>query len=281
MKLYQSFEKFIQDASDRLQHHSYLVNTGTWQSIDISNKPEMVTSEILNFSGQMFMPSTQLQYYRDVIKPNYIWADRHFELERISREPINPGITWKEWPWGHSADKFRTEGEQFSHSYAERYWPKWAGLTEGGVLNEGNSGGFESLRGIRYHYGDLDDLIKHLIKHPLSRQAYLPVWFPEDTGTVDGQRVPCSLGYHFMRRGDSFHIWYGLRSCDFYRHFRDDIYLTVRLLLWVLDQLRIQSPENWASVRPGMYSMTIMSLHLFVNDRKVLYGPEDRIPGRV
>lgn len=293
MKLYRSFTHFIQDASDRLQHQSYLVHPATWQSIDVSKKPEMATSEILNYSGSVYMPTTDLKYYQENVKPNLPWADEHFERERVSGEPINPGVTWKTWPWGNSADKFRTEGEQFSHSYAERYWPKFAGTTPGGRINdphfrEGSRKvpSFAELprsgmyhKGIRYYYGDLNDVINHLLDNPLSRQAYLPIWFPEDTGVVHKERVPCSLGYQFIRRGTNLHINYWLRSCDFYRHFRDDIYLTVRLLLRVLERLQGQS-DDWRDVQPGLYSMWITSLHLFTNDRKVLYGPEDRIPGR-
>lgn len=282
MKMYPTIQHFINDASDRLQYQSYLCHPDTWQSMDVSNKPEMVTSEILNYSGSFFLPSTELDYYREFVKPNLPWADKHFELERVSGEPINPGETWKEWPWGHSADKFRKEGDQFEHTYAERYWPKYAGFSEEArqYQKTNNSTPILPLHGIRYQYGDLNDVISHLKRHPLSRQAILPIWFPEDTGVIKGQRVPCSISYHFIRRGDALHINYVLRSCDFYRHFRDDIYLTIRLLFWVLEQLQKGDPTNWARVRPGIYSMWITSLHLFQNDRRAIYGPEDRIPGR-
>lgn len=278
MKMYPSIQHFINDASDRLQYQSYLCHPDTWQSMDVSNKPEMMTSEILNFSGSFFLPSTELDYYREFIKPNLPWADHHFEQERASGQPINPGETWKEWPWGHSADKFRKAGELFEHTYAERYWPKTAGQPE--MIRDATHTYHLKNHGIRYEYGDLQDVITHLVRHPLSRQAYLPVWFPEDTGVISDQRVPCSLGYHFIRRGDALHIGYNLRSCDFYRHFRDDIYLTIRLLFWVLNELQNRDPIRWAKVRPGIYSMWIVSLHLFINDRKVIYGPEDRVPGR-
>lgn len=275
MKIYGSFEAFIDDAQYRLQFLSNKIHPDTWQSMDVSKKPEMLTHEILNFSGQMMMPTGDLDYYRERIKPNLPWADRHFELERVSGEPINPGTTWREWPWGHSADKFRTSDEQFSHSYAERYWPRYAGAIYRSLIPSDMK---TSHEGIRYRYGDLDDVVNLLVKHPLTRQAYLPVWFPEDTGVVSDQRVPCSLGYHFIQRGGHLHIGYTLRSCDFYRHFRDDIYLTLRLLLWVLDQLKQRDPQTWIEVKPGMFSMWITSLHLFDNDYRQLYGNSSANP---
>jgi hypothetical protein len=61
-----------------------------------------------------------------------------------------------------------------------------------------------------------------------------------------------------------------MRSCDFVRHFRDDVYLTIRLLLWVLDRCRERSPEEWVDVTPGTFRMHITSLHMFVPDRQAL-----------
>jgi thymidylate synthase len=203
-----------------------------------------------------------LKYYQRDIGPNLPWADRHFELERVSGEPINPGETWKEWPYAHSADKFRRAGECFSHTYAERYWPKEA---NGELL-----GDLRPLQGVRYLYGDLNDVVRLLVREPLTRQAYLPVWFPEDTGVVHGERVPCTLGYHFMRRNDELSVFYPIRSCDFVRHFRDDLYLTVRLLLWVLYEARKLDP-TWNSVRPGIFTMWIGSLHCFLGDYQRLF----------
>ena len=45
-------------------------------------------------------------------------------------------------------------------------------------------------------------------------------------------------------------------------HMRDDIYLTSRLLLWVVDQLD--------GVVPGVLDMHITSLHCFINDFKTM-----------
>ncbi|HVJ70563.1 MAG TPA: hypothetical protein VM531_03480 [Sphingomicrobium sp.] len=218
-----------------------------------------------------------LQIYQEAIKPNLPWADRHFEEERVSGQPINPGETWKIWPYARSAAAHLREGENvpaYDHSYAERYWPKYAGLMPGGKLglNEYDEG----HQGIRFPIGDLDDLICVLRDDPLTRQAYLPIYFPEDTAAATmGKRVPCTLGYHFIRRpdlqgNDLLHIVYPMRSCDFVRHFRDDVYLTVRLLLWVLDRLRDLDRDEWGQVSPGTFRMHITSLHMFVQDRENL-----------
>ena len=244
------------------------VPVSRWQSI---NAPQPMP-EVLNYSFSLPLPTEDLDYYRELIKPNLPWADRHFLEERVSGDPVNPGQTWKIWPYSTSANTHRREGEidpQFDHSYAERYWPKHAGITEGGILPSDIQ---PTAQGIRFPYGDLDDLVTILAHEPTTRQAYLPVWFPEDLGAiVQKKRVPCSLGYHFICRNNKLHIVYYLRSCDFVRHFRDDVYLTLRLLFWVLEQCRLAAPENgWDQIEPGTLTMHITSLHCFESDRKVL-----------
>lgn len=248
--------------------YAQVVHPPKWQSIDVSKKPEAEMREILNVYLSIECPST-VEELQQQIKPNLPWADDHFIQERVSGLPLNPGETWKTWPWGLSADKFRTEGEQFSHTYAERYWPKQAGLFPGGKPPLSIPALINGIRGIRYKYGDLWDVVNLLRREPLTRQAYLPVWFPEDTGVSHGERVPCSLGYHWLLRGTSLHTAYYIRSCDIVRHFRDDLYLTARLTLWMIDQLRTADPL-WRLVKPGSFNFHCVSMHSFVNDWRKL-----------
>jgi thymidylate synthase len=262
--------------TDAIKHEfmsAPIVEATRWQS---TTAPQPMV-EVFNRSFTLDLCNARdqrcdLDYYREAIKPNLPWADRHFEEERVSGEPINPGETWKIWPYARSAAAHLREGEnipQYDHSYAERYWPKYAGLTDDGRLglneyDEGHSG-------IRFPYGDLRDLVDILYEDPLTRQAYLPIFFPEDTfAATESKRVPCTLGYHFICRQERLHIVYPMRSCDFIRHFRDDVYLTIRLLLWVLEQLKAKDPETWNDVWPGTYRMHITSLHMFQQDRENL-----------
>lgn len=246
-----------------------IVAGATWQSI----KAPQNMVEVRNVSFTLDLPSTDLELYRAALLPNLPWADEHFKKERVSGDPINPGATWRIWPYSQSANRHRREGEkdpQFDHSYAERYWPKFAGTTPNGVLEETPD---ESLahKGYRFPYGDLDDLVEVLLEDPLTRQAYLPIWFPEDLGACrQKKRVPCTLGYHFMLREGRLHCVYFMRSCDFVRHFRDDLYLTIRLQLWVLEQLTLADLEHWGDVAPGDFTVHITSLHMFESDRDAI-----------
>ena len=129
-------------------------------------------------------------------------------------------------------------------------------------------------RGIRSRYGDLMDVVYLLAEQPLTRQAWLPIFFPEDTGRGDGGRKPCTLGYQFMVRDNGLHIYYPLRSCDFFRHWADDVYLTVRLGLWVLEEAA-KINGYFRNVRLGSFSMHCTSLHMFKNDYHQLGGKPD------
>lgn len=255
-----TFEQAI-EAVARQMHRAPSVRRGKWQGLDVSKRPEMVAYEICHYSMRVPLHTMNLEVYRHQIKPNLPWADDHF-LERVCGQPLNPGVEWANWPWGKNADKFRDVTGIFDHNYMERYWPKFAGR----MIKTTPDVGTPNV-GIRYEYGDLDDVVEELLHDPTTRQAILPVFFPEDTGYRPGRRKPCSLHYHFMLNGDGLDIQYTLRSCDFVRHFRDDIYLTVRLLLWMLEHLRRKDKTYWDKIKPGLFVMHIANLHMFVNDR--------------
>lgn len=263
-----NFNAVIKSIRSDFETYASLVHTERWQGMDISKKPEMATMELLNHSFSMMIGTDNLLALAESIEPNLPWANDHF-LERVGGQPLNPGKEWANWPYAASADRFRTN-EQFTHSYMERYWPKEAGYTPGGVLEQTPDGLYPYHAGIRYQYGDLGDVVNQLDREPFTRQAILPVWFPEDTGAVHGGRVPCSIAYHFIRRGNALHVVYYLRSCDFVRHFRDDVYLTIRLMLWILEQLQARSHSRWGEVIPGIYTMHMTSLHIFRNDYRAL-----------
>ena len=205
-----------------------------------------------NIRLNMFIPE-DIETLEELVKPDLPWAEDHFE-ERISGNPTNPGETYKYWPYHTNLDKDKKYlNEVFSHTYQERYWPKKANP------NFNIQDSWDGQRtGIRFKYGDLDDVINLLKNNLTTRQAYLPIWFPEDTWAANNQeRVPCSLGYYFYYNKGFLHCNYTIRSCDLFRHFRNDIYLTARLLQYVAKSL---------GVLPGELNMEIYNLHLFQND---------------
>ena len=271
MRIAPNFTRAVEYTGNLMRDTAQEVRGTRWQSTDVLDKPEMRMKEILNHSFQVPLGGVEDPvHWATDIAPNLPWAEDHF-LERVNGEPLNPGNEWKNWPWSLAADRHRTENGAFSHTYMERYWPKEANPASA-------SGSSTPHRGIRYRYGDLNDVVAHLLSDPLSRQAYLPVWFPEDTGVVHRERVPCTLGYHFIMRNGYLHTTYYIRSCDFVRHFRDDLYLSVRLAIWVLEQLRERERAEdhslavWNEVKLGMFTFHCVSLHCFTNDWNRLYA---------
>lgn len=254
------------------------VHPKTWQGIEVAHRPEMRSQELLMESVTIDLGgNTDIDYWRHDIKPNLPWADDHFE-ERVCGYPINPGVEWENWPWATSADKHRDELGEFNHNYMERLWPRYAGRSPDATKTA------EEYRdrleqwltpeplpprwGIRGEYGDLKRLVEKLAHDPHSRQIVIPLYFPEDTGASG--RMPCTLLYQFIRRDDRLHMYYPLRSCDFIRHWADDCYMAVRLLLWVLDKCVHYNEADWRNVTPGIYHMHMTSLHVFENDRRLL-----------
>lgn len=264
-----------------LLEHSEIVEVGEWQAIRDSNHPMATTYELQNVSFEIAMP-WDMESAQTMIQPNLPWAEDHFQ-ERVSGEPLNPPPSEAWWPFAVKNNEAHKEGKKFSHTYPERFWPRFAGARKFKLppghgnttfvfddLDEGfryaqEHGTPVPRRGIRYEYGDLADIVDMLVTSPGSRQAYLPVWFPEDTGARENQRVPCSLGYHFMIRKQRVYCNYYIRSCDYFRHFRDDVYMAIRLTQWLSERLNQRWAEEGAvhRVQPATLSMHIASFHIF------------------
>lgn len=243
---------------NRIIHHTFAngkeTKAGLWQATSIYKDQLMLV-----YRNVTFTVSVNGQAMLDNLGADVEWAEEHFQ-ERISGVPSNPGESYKRWPY----NTFTPEndpymhGEEFSHTYQERFWPKEAGTGKPFM-------GDNFHVGIRYNLGDLNDVIRQLKDNPLTRQAYLPIFFPEDTGAIHKQRVPCTLGYYFWIEDNKLHMNYIIRSCDVLRHLRNDMYLTARLLQHVAYKLQIES---------GELTFIIFNLHLFKNDKYALIKKE-------
>lgn len=218
-----------------------------------------MTHEILHLTEAFEVGHRRLTW-AEVVKPNLPWAEDHFQ-ERVSGKPMNPSPSEAWWPFAREGNAEHKSDEVFSHTYPERFWPKYAGVADPPT----NFPEMKNINwGIRYPYGDLNDLIRVLTKNVNSRQAYLPIWFPEDLEAAKkGLRVPCSMGYHFIRdpKADTLDCVYTMRSCDIVRFYRDDLYMAGRLLQWVAHAVKST---------PGKLVVHIDNLHCFPGDRYFL-----------
>jgi len=258
------------------------IQTDTWQGMDVRNSKahymhelEDVTFLISNVSGDAdaYPPLSTM------IKADLPWAEDHFQ-ERVGGVPLNPPPSSMYWPYAVRGNGDHLGGGVFDHTYPERFWPRFA--NEGHTRPNGRQV-FVPHNGIRFEYGDLSDVVALLVHDRGTRQAYLPVWFPEDTGATDAKgspiRVPCTLGYHFMIRKNKLSCRYYIRSCDVFRHLNNDMYFAVRLMEWMADTVNHYTaleydndpghlcPPMPADITPGRLMVHVASLHLFVADK--------------
>jgi hypothetical protein len=243
------------------------VSLGEWQS----QATDAQMRELLHVCFEWQMPRTP-GALAQVTGARLPWAEDHF-LERVGGEPLNPAPSEAWWPFASKKEgtnvAHKSEGEAFSHTYPERMWPKWANVPQ----DLEPATGYPQNSGIRFDYGDLDDVVNQLVRSPNTRQAYLPIWFPEDTGAVHGKRVPCTLGYHFIIRNGRLDISYFMRSTDMLRHFQDDVYLAVRLAQWVAEQWNDRAEATWDEpiqpgdeLRVGSLIFHTANMHIFEQD---------------
>lgn len=217
-----------------LLNNGYEIKTESWQGTE---EPP-VFWEILH--GDLVCPMEDtIEKASEVTDASQPWANEHF-AERVGGEPLNPPPSHVRWNTG--SEGYLADGAVFSHSYPERMWSK--GLHQG----------------IRYDIGDLNTAVELLKKEPNTRQCYIPLWFPEDIqAAVDGERVPCTFGWHFMLRGKELHCAYHMRSCDVVRHLHNDLFFANALALWLIEQAGLDA-------KPGYIHFSSSSLHCFKND---------------
>jgi len=259
MKTFGRISDTIKWTKESLIDYGRTVKTERWQGIP---SPDDMF-EYLFHSFKTQIPST-VEELVEQARPNLPWADEHFE-ERVCGLPLNPPPSHVNWPFAQGGNEKFGGTTKFSHTYPERIWPKYRDIAKDGTIMDESA-----MEGFRYKYGDFNDVIDLLQREPYTRQAFLPIWFPEDTGSVHGERVPCTIGYHFIRRNNYLHVVYYIRSCDYIRHFRDDIYLACRKVQWAIEKLKEKDYDNWKDVIPGYLSMHITSLHCFNTEREIL-----------
>ena len=226
-------------------------NYGKWQALDVSKSDAHKTYELLNVTMWYKMPES-IEEAQRLIKPDLPWAEAHMR-ERTGGRPINPGVEHANWPYHAGQVELHQHGGKYDHNYMERMWA-------GQLTVDGPP--IDLWHGYRFPVGDLGDVVNQLAGDIGTRQAYLPIFFPEDTGATSGQRVPCTIGYHFIVRDGKLHLQYNIRSCEVYRHFTNDVYMAVRLAQWVRYQLMGRGIE----LEMGQLTMHMVSFHGFVAD---------------
>lgn len=224
----------IKKLREKLINEGKIIKTKSWQGT--KQPPAMI--EILHVSEKIQMLGGAKEV-SDAVNAKQPWANIHFK-ERVGGVPINPDPS--HIMWASTTDDYKSDGKVFSHTYSERMWSK--GLHTG----------------IRFDIADLRTLVDLLKKEQDTRQAYLPMYFPEDlSAALQGERVPCSLGWQFIVRDGKLDLFYPMRSCDAMRHLQNDIYFANKLAIWVIGKTGLD-------VEVGTLHFVATSLHCFEQD---------------
>lgn len=235
MRIYINANEMIEEIKRDLAEMGIVVRPATMQDKYVKGNPDYETRELQNYSYCLL--DAKSQDIPGVIQP---WADAEFE-ERVT----DPFLRHEEY--GLSTPNFINPGKAWE--LRPEVWTEY--------LHEGQ---------MAYTYNELlwknDQLMKimgALINDPDSRQLWVSLWNPEkDPDFLGGiSRVPCSLGYAFQVRDGKLNMHYVMRSCDFATHFRNDVYLAIKLLEWVAEKTHYPV---------GSFTHTIFSLHVYNKD---------------
>lgn len=196
--------------------------TETMQDKDIKGDPDFMTKELTNYTYTVLKPN-----YTEIEGTHDEWVQQEWE-DRLLGE-LNPGRAWqlRRDVWDQFREMRGAFGT-FSYTYSQRM-------------------------GGRH----LDKLINELVRHPHSRQLWLPVWWNVDENRRGDRRVPCSLGYWFVQRDGALHQTYVMRSCDFYTHYANDVALATMLLHYMAKR---------TNFKVGTFTHFLGSLHVYSKD---------------
>lgn len=222
MRIFNLEENWYDHILRDLMKRSVFIPVDRMQNKDVGK--DHSTLELLNYSF-MLANITSLTKCKKFIQPTNPWADSEFQ-ERINPEYQNPGKAWKlrleVWK------EYLLSNQKFDYTYNER---------------------------IRMQ---LPEVIRLLESHKYTRQAIISIYDPlVDVDRLGRRRIPCSLQYIFLFRESKLHIIYYMRSCDITLHFRNDIYLAIKMLHHVANKLQMNV---------GNLHVNIANLHIFKKD---------------
>lgn len=157
-------------------------------------------------------------------------------LDRINREGLNPGNSYKVRLDLWQSLMSKKDGEKFDYTYSER---------------------------INYCH-QLDNAIAALKDDIHSRRAMIMIFKPEDTMESSGfaTRIPCSIDYQFLIRNNKLMVLYHIRSQDYFKHFAIDIWLANAMQEYMVEQLK----DTYPNLKVGSLNYYCGSFHAYNED---------------
>jgi thymidylate synthase len=233
-RMFSDFPEAMNEITRDLAELGRDVHTETMQDKDIKDDPAFATKELTNYMYTVLRPN-----YSEIEGVHEEWVKTEWE-DRLRGE-LNPGRAWRTRPevWEQFLEIDKGAGDSklprvFAYTYSQRM---------GGT--------------------HIERVVEELIRHPNSRQLYLPVWKADPDERRRGERrVPCSLGYWFVKRDAALHETYMMRSCDFFTHYPNDVALATILLHYIAMR---------AGLKVGTFTHFVGSFHVYARDVKHVF----------
>ena len=227
MRFYSTFIEAQNEIKRDIAELGVLVHPETMQDIYVKDNPDYETKELANYIYTVTKPN-----YTEIEGVHEEWVMQEWQ-DRLAGN-LNPGRSW-----GKRRDV-------------------WVPFLENEYLAHRQPGRFAYTYSQRMGGKHMQAIIDELAVHPTSRQLYLPVWDRQHDADRRGKRrVPCSLGYWFVQRGNYLNLTYMMRSCDFMTHYANDVALATIML----EHVAIES-----GYQPGTFTHYIGSFHAYKKD---------------
>lgn len=201
---------------------------------DKKDEAGFVTKEIVGYSFMLTQLEKTWQRCFDLLEyPDPEACVRYVEDEVQNRLGVDVGDPTKH---RHEVwDQFREKDGEYSYTYRERIVPQTSEV-------------------INLHISDR-----------FSRQLVMPIYQHNIDRSRRGgkRRVPCTMHYQILDRGNEFYLIDNMRSCDLYTHFLIDMLVAYKFAQVLQVLLNPGEREIWPKL-----VMTFGSLHAFEKDLK-------------
>ena len=240
-RIFKDCLEMIQEMDRELKVSGITVPVKHYQNQELSGEDQN-TKELIGVNFVISKPYLKKREMLDFMfkgeAPNIEKYCQQELLDRVNREGLNPGNSYKIRLDLWQSLMSKKDGEKFDYTYSER---------------------------INYQ-SQLDNAIAALKDDEHSRRAMVMIFRPEDTKESMGfaTRIPCSVSYQFLIRNNKLIVLYYIRSNDYFQHFPIDIWLAGAMQDYIVEQLKGTYPR----LKAGALNYYCGSFHAYNKDLK-------------
>ena len=238
-RIFKNCLEMVQEMDRELKVSGITVPVKHYQNKELTGEKQN-TKELIGVNFVISKPSLgkkdMLKFlFKDEADNIEKYCEQEF-LDRINREGLNPGNSYKIRLDLWQALMSKKDGDKFDYTYSER---------------------------INYCH-QLDNAIAALKDDIHSRRAMIMIFRPEDTLDSSGfsTRIPCSIDYQFLIRNNKLMVVYHIRSNDYFKHFAIDIWLANAMQEYIVEQLK----DVYPNLKVGSLNYYCGSFHAYNED---------------